>query len=219
LIRIATVLRTLSGSELEQAEYTYGPSTERGRARRDQIIAAATQLFYQRGFYATGIDDIGAAAGITGPGVYRHFAGKDEILIAVLDRIWMMLRAGIDAAADLGAGEALNLLIQTHVRLAVTQRAEFTLLIEDLRFLPDEYQELAASNRATYQDSWAMAIAGLYPNLTIEQARFGTAAIWRLSSGSADAMYASGLTDDALRALLEEISHAAVRGLGRHGSE
>jgi AcrR family transcriptional regulator len=206
-------------SELEQAEYTYGPSTERGRARRDQIIAAATQLFYQRGFYATGIDDIGAAAGITGPGVYRHFAGKDEILIAVLDRIWMMLRAGIDAAANLEPRDALDLLIQTHVRLAVTQRAEFTLLIEDLRFLPDEYQELASSNRATYQDSWATVIAELYPNLTLDQARFGTAAIWRLSSGSADAMYASGLDDAELQGLLEEISHSAVRGLGRHNRD
>jgi AcrR family transcriptional regulator len=215
-IRIVTDSLTRSGSELQQADYTYGPSTERGRARRDQIIAAATQLFYQRGFYATGIDDIGAAAGITGPGVYRHFAGKDEILIAVLDRIWMMLRAGIDAAEDLAPKEALDLLIQTHVRLSVTQRAEFTLLIEDLRFLPDDYQELASSNRAKYQDSWALSIAAVYPHLTLEQARFGTAAIWRLSSGSADAMYASGMTDDELRSLLEAISHAAVRGLGGH---
>lgn len=209
---------TLLVSELEQAEYTYGPSTERGRARRNQIIAAATQLFYQRGFYATGIDDIGAAAGITGPGVYRHFAGKDEILIAVLDRIWMMLRAGIDGAADLEPKEALDLLIETHVRLSVTQRAEFTLLIEDLRFLPHDYQELASSNRATYQDSWAVAIAELYPDLTLEQARFATAAVWRLSSGSADAMYASGLEDDELRRMLEELSHAAVKSLGQHDS-
>ena len=215
-MRIETVSPTSSGSELEQSNYTHGPSTERGRVRRDQIIAAATQLFYQHGFAATGIDDIGAAAGITGPGVYRHFAGKDEILIAVLDRIWMMLRAGIEAAADLEPKEALDLLIETHVRLSVSQRAEFTLLIEDLRFLPAEYQERASSNRARYQDSWALVIVELYPNLTLEQARFGTAAIWRLSSGSADAMYASGLPDDELRSLLERISHAAVVGLGQH---
>ncbi len=201
---------------MQQAEYTYGPTTERGRARRDQIIAAATQLFYEHGFHATGIDDIGAAAGITGPGVYRHFAGKDEILIAVLDRIWMMLREGIDAAENLEPSEALDLLIDTHVRLAVTQRAEFTLLIEDLRFLPQEYQQLASSNHARYQDSWANAIVALNPQLTIEEARFGTSAIWRLSSGSADAMFASGLGDEELRILLREITHGAVLGLGRH---
>lgn len=202
---------------MKQAEYTYDPSTQRGRARRDQIIAAATQLFYEHGFHLTGIDDIGAAAGITGPGVYRHFAGKDEILIAVLDRIWMMLREGIDAAAAVSSPEALDLLVASHVRLAVTQRAEFTLLIEDLRFLPPEYQELAASNRARYQDAWAHAIVGVYPDLDMVEARLGTAAVWRLSSGTADAMYASGLSDDGLREILEDMSHAAIRGLGeRH---
>lgn len=200
---------------MKQAAYTYDPATERGRARREQIIAAATQLFYEHGFYATGIDDIGAAAGITGPGVYRHFAGKDEILIAVLDRIWMMLREGIDAAAELEARDALALLLSTHIRLSVTRRAEFTLLIEDLRFLPREYQEMAAANRATYQDAWAKAIVALYPELTIEEARFGTAAVWRLSSGSADAMFASGMADDELRSILTLMSEAAIRGLGR----
>lgn len=205
--------------ELEQAEYTYGPSTERGRARRDQIIAAATQLFYEHGFHLTGIDDIGAAAGITGPGVYRHFAGKDEILIAVLDRIWMMLREGIDASSVLDAKGALDLLVATHVRLSVTQRAEFTLLIEDLRFLPSEYQVLASSNRAKYQDSWAHAIVGVYPKLDLVEARLGTAAVWRLSSGTADAMYASGLSDDDLRAILEDLSHATIRGLGERHRE
>ena len=203
-----------SVSELEQAEYTYGPSTERGRARRDQIIAAATQLFYEHGFHLTGIDDIGAAAGITGPGVYRHFAGKDEILIAVLDRIWMMLREGINAASVLEAQEALDRLVAIHVRLSVTRRAEFTLLIEDLRFLPAEYQKLASSNRAKYQDAWAHAIVGVYPKIDLVEARLGTAAVWRLSSGTADAMYASGLADGDLREILEEMSYAAIRGLG-----
>ena len=48
--------------------------------RRDLILDSAADLFAERGFAGTGIDEIGAAAGITGPGVYRHFASKDEIL-------------------------------------------------------------------------------------------------------------------------------------------
>jgi AcrR family transcriptional regulator len=58
---------------------TRRPSRPRQR-RRDLILEAAAELFAKRGFAATGIDEIGAAAGITGPGVYRHFASKDEIL-------------------------------------------------------------------------------------------------------------------------------------------
>jgi AcrR family transcriptional regulator len=52
--------------------------------RRELILAAAADLFAKNGFAATGIDDIGAAAGIIGPGVYRHFASKDEILITLV---------------------------------------------------------------------------------------------------------------------------------------
>src|SRR3990172_3114367 len=42
--------------------------------RREAILDAATHLFSARGYADTGIDDIGAAVGITGPAVYRHFA-------------------------------------------------------------------------------------------------------------------------------------------------
>ncbi len=200
---------------MKQAEYTYGPTTERGRARRNRIIAVATQLFYEHGFSATGIDDIGAAAGITGPGVYRHFAGKDEILIAVLDRIWMMLKEGIDKAATLEPAEALDLLVDTHVRLSVSHRAEFTLLIEDLRFLPEEYQALAASNRATYRDALASAMVAVHPTIPVEVARLATDAAWRLSSGSADAMSASGFGDDELVRILSSMTRGAIAGVAR----
>jgi AcrR family transcriptional regulator len=44
------------------------------------------KLFHERGYDATSMNDIGAATGITGPGIYRHFANKQEILeVAVLE--------------------------------------------------------------------------------------------------------------------------------------
>jgi len=48
--------------------------------RRDQILRAAMDLFHEKGYHATGMDEIGAAAGITGPGIYRHFKSKEQIL-------------------------------------------------------------------------------------------------------------------------------------------
>ncbi|GAB3496848.1 TetR family transcriptional regulator [Amycolatopsis cihanbeyliensis] len=61
------------------------PDPERG-GRRERLIAVATRLFHQRGYPAVGIEEIGVAAGITGPSVYHHFGGKAEILAAVLER-------------------------------------------------------------------------------------------------------------------------------------
>jgi len=195
---------------VERAEYTYDPSTDRGRARRELIISVATELFHERGFYATGIDDIGEAAGITGPGVYRHFAGKDEILIAVLDRIWMMLREGIDAAAALDAGDALELLIATHVRLSVHHKAEFSLLLDDLRFLPLSYQRLARKNRDTYEDAWFEALRGVRGSLEEPEARLMIQVAWRIGAGTADAMTASGLDDTVLIDVLASMTRSAL---------
>lgn len=195
---------------MQQAKYTHDPATDRGRARRDLIISAATDLFHERGFDATGIDEIGSAAGITGPGIYRHFASKDEILIAVLDRIWMMLREGIEDARTLDPDDALRLLVDTHVTLAVHHRAEFALLIRDLRLLPKSYQELAAANRRTYGEAWVRALMGVRQDLDRQDAVLMVGAAWRLAAGAVPAMKESGLSDRRLIGRLRSMTIGAL---------
>ena len=69
--------------------------------RRELLLEAAAELFAARGFHAVGIDDIGAAAGITGPGVYRHFAGKQALLEVLCDRAMTRLLDGARAKVGL----------------------------------------------------------------------------------------------------------------------
>jgi AcrR family transcriptional regulator len=52
--------------------------------RRVEILQAATKLFRDKGFAAVTVDEIGAAVGVTGPALYRHFASKEDILVSVL---------------------------------------------------------------------------------------------------------------------------------------
>ena len=54
--------------------------------RRALIIEAAGRLFGERGYEATRLDEIAAAAGVTKPIVYRHFDSKRELYLALLDR-------------------------------------------------------------------------------------------------------------------------------------
>ena len=61
------------------------PRRTRDRNRGEKILDAARTLFRERGYHAVLIDDIGMAAGITGPGIYRHFGGKEQLLVAALD--------------------------------------------------------------------------------------------------------------------------------------
>jgi AcrR family transcriptional regulator len=56
----------------------------RRRSRRAEILEIAVGLFATRGYHGVSMDDIGAAAGVTGPALYHHFAGKEAMLIAAL---------------------------------------------------------------------------------------------------------------------------------------
>src|ERR671929_340000 len=63
-------------------------------SRREQILRAAAQLFAERGSRSVGVDDVGAAVGVTGPAIYRHFTSKDAMLAEMLLRISERLLAG-----------------------------------------------------------------------------------------------------------------------------
>src|ERR671923_2814540 len=54
--------------------------------RRELIIEAAGRLFGERGYDGTRLDDVAAAAGVTKPILYRHFADKEGLYLALLER-------------------------------------------------------------------------------------------------------------------------------------
>jgi AcrR family transcriptional regulator len=58
----------------------------RDPARKERILAAAADLVASSGYHAVSMADIGAAAGITGSGIYRHFASKSALLVALFDQ-------------------------------------------------------------------------------------------------------------------------------------
>src|SRR5205085_11070270 len=55
--------------------------------RRESILHAAASAFAERGFAATSMDDVAAAAGISRLIVYRHFNSKEALYEAVLERV------------------------------------------------------------------------------------------------------------------------------------
>src|SRR5690348_2455171 len=62
--------------------------------RRSQLIAAAERLVAERGFLAVRLEDIGAAVGVSGPAIYRHFPNKEALLVELLVGISTRLLAG-----------------------------------------------------------------------------------------------------------------------------
>jgi AcrR family transcriptional regulator len=54
------------------------------RTGRDRLVAAAIELFYRHGFGAVGIDRVIATAGVTKTTFYKHFEGKDDLMVAAV---------------------------------------------------------------------------------------------------------------------------------------
>ena len=59
--------------------------TAKGEATRRRIVVAAAQLMYERGITDTTVEDVRAAAGVSGSQVYHYFADKQALLLAVID--------------------------------------------------------------------------------------------------------------------------------------
>jgi len=60
------------------------PTTRRGQDTKRRIVAAAAELMYERGVYATSLEDIFAASGTGKSQLYHYFAGKEELVAEVL---------------------------------------------------------------------------------------------------------------------------------------
>ena len=61
------------------------PLTPKGRATRRRIVAAAAQLMYERGVTEATLEDVRAAAGVSGSQIYHYFADKQALLLAVIE--------------------------------------------------------------------------------------------------------------------------------------
>ncbi len=73
---------------------------------REQLIGAATELFYADGLRAVSVDKVIERAGTTKVTFYRHFKSKDDLVVAHLERRAQQERDGITAAIDHAAGDA-----------------------------------------------------------------------------------------------------------------
>ncbi|MCP2255020.1 transcriptional regulator, TetR family [Prauserella aidingensis] len=151
-------------------------------SRRDQILAAAAELFAQHGFRGVGIDDIGAAVGITGPALYRHFRSKDAMLGEMLTGISEYLLAGgterVGRPGD--PDEVLAGLVRFHVDFALQQPALITVHERSLASLADEDRRRVRRLQRQYVEAWVTALRAAVPRLDEPHARSAAHAVFGL---------------------------------------
>jgi AcrR family transcriptional regulator len=147
-------------------------STRRGRERREQILASAARLVASQGFHSVGVSDIGAAAGVTGAALYRHFANKSEILVALLDRVVDRLLEGAAVASE---GDdprvVLSTLAGAHVDFAIKEKAILAVYAQEAHNLPAVDRSRLRRKQRRYVDIWSEVYRRLHPSSSEKVAR------------------------------------------------
>ncbi|GAA3038920.1 TetR/AcrR family transcriptional regulator [Actinokineospora globicatena] len=141
--------------------------------RREELLTSATRLFRERGFPSVSMEDIGAATGIAGPSVYRHFASKSDILLAASRRMADRLRWGLEESLTSATdpSDALRRLARSYVDTVMRSDDLIAVYTTELANLPErDAKELRALQRG-YVAEWVRLLREARPDLSEAAAR------------------------------------------------
>jgi len=172
--------------------FSADPDVTTGKpTRREQILAAAAELFARRGFHGVSIDDIGAAVGISGPALYRHFRSKDAMLGEMLTSISEYLLAGGQRTMDTNAepDRALPELIRFQVDFALDNPALITVQERSLGILTEPDRRRVRAMQRRYVELWVRTIMAMVPDVTEPGARTAAHAVFGLINSTPHSAY------------------------------
>ncbi|WP_189683056.1 TetR/AcrR family transcriptional regulator [Seohaeicola zhoushanensis] len=114
--------------------------------KRERTLAAATELFYEKGYTNTTLDDVAERLGVTKPFIYKNFGSKHMLLAEICASGVQAAQAEIDAAIALGKGpgETLSVFVPRYVEAIITTRKAIAINIrEEKNLLPADAVTLA----------------------------------------------------------------------------
>ncbi|MEL4318762.1 TetR/AcrR family transcriptional regulator [Leifsonia sp. YIM 134122] len=191
--------------------------TERARAKADRrgtMLTAAAALFAERGFAGVSIDDLGAAAGVSGPAVYRHFSGKQAVLAAILvDASTGLLDGGrAVVSATPAPSDALAALVHFHVDFALGNADVILVQDRDIASLAASDSHAVRSLQRRYVELWVGVLALLHPSRTDAELRVRAHAAFGLMNSTPHSARTGTRqpADAVVRAALEQMALASL---------
>ncbi|MFI7614644.1 TetR/AcrR family transcriptional regulator [Nonomuraea terrae] len=184
--------------------------TRNRRNRRAEILEAAARLFAARGFHGVPIEDIGAAVGVSGPALYRHFSGKDALLSEMLLDVSSRLResAVTVVTTSPGPAESLDALLAAHITFALEQPALITVHDRELGNVPERERWQIRRLQRLYVEEWVTVLAELHPSCPAARLRAATHAVFGLLNSTPHS--AGELPARRMRPLLHTMARAAL---------
>ena len=151
-------------------------------SRKAQILRRAAQLFARHGFHGVSIVELGAAVGISGPALYRHFPSKEALLARMLIGVSERLLAGGTALASQISqpAELLAALVDFQLDFSLREPELITVQDRDLANLPTEDRRQVRALQRAYVEIWVDALIRLRPGLSAEAARVAAHGVFGL---------------------------------------
>lgn len=152
----AAVVRTRPVSDLEPLPDSSRAPLPPGPSRREGILAVAATAFARRGFPNVTNADIAGQVGIAGPGLYRYFATKQEILESLARRRdeWVGLehRRALRGSDD--PTVSLRLLLEGYLRVCTDAPDLVTLTVTESAYLSQDVLDVVVRNREDREAEW-----------------------------------------------------------------
>lgn len=187
----------------------------RSSSRREEILDAASVLFAERGYHGVSIDDLGAAVGLSGPAIYRHFTGKEDVLAQMLLRISRHLHDEgarcVTSAADPAA--ALGALLRFHASFSLSQPALIVVHGRELANVPEPARRQIRRLQRLYVEEWVGVLSELMPEAATSRLRVAVHAAIGLLNSTPYTTGAHGeaeLDTGAMAGLLVAMARAAL---------
>lgn len=173
----------------------------RSGARKAEILEVASELFHRAGFHHVGMDEIGEAAGVTGPAIYSHFPGKTALLAAIIEQLADRLVQVEDLITD-DPAETLRRLVAHHVDFALRERMLIAVYLREYLSLPAPDRRRIRRRQHQYIAIWQHHLLALKPEMDPAEALSTLHAAFNLIDSVA--LYEPKLDRRRLRKLLED---------------
>lgn len=123
---------------------------------RDEILEAAAQIFSQKGFHATSMQDIAQAVNLQKASLYHHISSKQDILVGVLDQALDILIANMQdvLALPLAPDEKLRRSMQVYLQTMLENRDLAAVLLLEHRSLKAEFHAHHIPRRDHFEHLW-----------------------------------------------------------------
>ena len=179
-------------------------------SRAEVILREAARLFAERGYQSTTINHIGEASGITGPGVYRHFESKQDILMALIERSARAFaqRAGSFLDQLGNRNDLLRQLVDLNVEWILVDRELAAAYWLEIRTFDAAAKARLADLENEYLHVWQRALGHLRPELSVSDANAIAESVYWLMRSTA--FYDGELDRDRFSLLLTRMALGAI---------